>query len=60
MLELAAHIVETKAGHFDPSKFENQYEDVLKELLKRSRKESRLNGQSELSPRAHATSGRYP
>jgi DNA end-binding protein Ku len=35
MLELAAHIVETKAGHFDPSKFEDQYEDALKELLKK-------------------------
>jgi DNA end-binding protein Ku len=35
MLELASHIVETKAGHFDPSKFEDQYEDSLKELLKK-------------------------
>jgi len=26
MLELARHIVETKAGHFDPKKFEDQYE----------------------------------
>jgi hypothetical protein len=24
----------TKAGHFEPSKFEDQYEDALKELLK--------------------------
>jgi DNA end-binding protein Ku len=35
MLELAAHIVETKAGHFDPDKFEDRYEDALKELLER-------------------------
>jgi DNA end-binding protein Ku len=35
MLELASHIVDTKAGHFDPSKFEDQYEDALKELLKK-------------------------
>ena len=35
MLELASHIVETKAGHFDPSKFEDQYEDALKDLLKK-------------------------
>jgi DNA end-binding protein Ku len=35
MLELAAHIVNTKTGHFDPSKFEDQYEDGLKELLKK-------------------------
>ena len=30
MLELASHIVETKAGHFEPEKFEDQYEDTLK------------------------------
>jgi non-homologous end joining protein Ku len=35
MLELASHIVETKSGHFEPDKFEDQYEDALKELLKR-------------------------
>ena len=35
MLELASHIVTTKAGHFEPSKFEDQYEDALKELLKK-------------------------
>jgi len=34
MLDLAGHIVKTKEGHFDPSKFEDQYEDALKELLK--------------------------
>src|SRR3989440_3548479 len=33
MLELASHIVETKAGHFEPEKFEDQYEDALKELI---------------------------
>jgi non-homologous end joining protein Ku len=33
--ELASHIVKTKAGHFEPSKFEDQYEDALKELLKK-------------------------
>ena len=35
MLELASHIVETKAGHFDPEKFEDQYEDALKELIQK-------------------------
>jgi DNA end-binding protein Ku len=35
MLDLASHIVKTKEGHFDPSKFEDQYEDALKELLKK-------------------------
>jgi hypothetical protein len=27
MLDLASHIVETKAAHFDPSKFDDRYED---------------------------------
>jgi non-homologous end joining protein Ku len=35
MLELASHIVETKASHFDPSKFDDRYEDALKDLLKK-------------------------
>jgi DNA end-binding protein Ku len=35
MLDLASHIVKTKSGHFDPEKFEDRYEDALKELLKR-------------------------
>jgi DNA end-binding protein Ku len=30
MLDLASHIVESKAGHFEPEKFENQYEDASK------------------------------
>jgi len=33
MLELASHIVDTKRGKFDPRKFEDRYEDALKELL---------------------------
>jgi DNA end-binding protein Ku len=37
MLELASHIVETKSGHFEPEKFEDQYEDALQELLRKSR-----------------------
>jgi DNA end-binding protein Ku len=35
MLELASHIVNTKAGHFDPTQFEDRYEDALKDLLKK-------------------------
>src|SRR6476620_11052976 len=35
MMELASHIVETKAGHFNPQKFEDHYEEALKELLKK-------------------------
>jgi len=34
MMKLAAHIVETKAGHFEPKKFEDHYEQALIELVK--------------------------
>ena len=34
MRQLASHILETKAGHFDPSTFEDRYENALIELLK--------------------------
>jgi DNA end-binding protein Ku len=35
MLELATHIVNTKAGHFKPEHFEDKYESALRELIKR-------------------------
>jgi Ku protein len=35
MIELATHILDSKAGHFDPSKFKDEYEDALKKLVKR-------------------------
>ena len=35
MIELAGHIIDTKAAHFDPSKFKDEYEDALKTLVKR-------------------------
>ncbi len=35
MLDLARHIVESKAGHFHPGKFEDHYENALKDLLKK-------------------------
>lgn len=35
MLELATHIVHSKAGHFKPDKFEDHYENALKALIKR-------------------------
>jgi DNA end-binding protein Ku len=34
MKQLAAHIIDSKAGHFDPKKFEDHYETALTELLK--------------------------
>ncbi|MBO0755110.1 MAG: Ku protein [Bradyrhizobiaceae bacterium] len=34
MKELAGHIVSSKSGHFDPSHFEDHYENALVELLR--------------------------
>jgi len=34
MLKLAAHILDTKKGKFDPKKFEDRYETALKDLIK--------------------------
>jgi Ku protein len=35
MIELASHILDTKAAHFDPSKFRDEYESALKTLVRR-------------------------
>ena len=35
MVELAGHILDSKAAHFDPSKFKDEYEDALKTLVRR-------------------------
>jgi Ku protein len=35
MVELAEHILETKAAHFEPDKYEDEYETALKALVKR-------------------------
>jgi DNA end-binding protein Ku len=35
MLDLAKHIVATKSGHFEPEKFEDRYEEALKDIVKR-------------------------
>ena len=35
MIELASHILETKAAHFKPSDFRDEYENALKKLVRR-------------------------
>jgi DNA end-binding protein Ku len=35
MLELATHIVKTKVGHFKPERFEDEYENALKDLIRK-------------------------
>jgi DNA end-binding protein Ku len=37
MLDLAKHIVETKSGHFDPTQFEDHYENALQDLLQKKK-----------------------
>src|SRR6476619_8267275 len=47
MLELASHIVDTKSGHFEPEKFDDQYEDALKELLKKKQAGEKIEAPKE-------------
>jgi DNA end-binding protein Ku len=49
MLDLAVHIVETKAGSFKPEQFEDQYENALKELLRKKQKGERIERPKEPS-----------
>jgi DNA end-binding protein Ku len=47
MLELASHIVRTKAGHFKPEQFEDHYEEALKELLKKKQAGQKIEAPKE-------------
>jgi DNA end-binding protein Ku len=42
MLDLALPIVETKRGDFEPEKFEDQYEDALRELIEKKAKREKI------------------
>jgi DNA end-binding protein Ku len=50
MVELAAHIVKTKQGHFKPEKYEDRYEEALKDLLKRKAKGEAIERPKEEKP----------
>jgi len=50
MLDLATHIVQTKTGDFDPQKFQDQYEDALKELLKKKQAGEKIEAPKERKP----------
>src|SRR3954471_1791162 len=50
MLELATHIVNTKKGKFNPKKFEDRYEDALKDLLKKKQKGEKIERPKESKP----------
>lgn len=50
MLDLATHIVETKRGHFKPEKFDDRYEDALKELLRKKQKGEKIERPKDRAP----------
>ncbi|PWT83947.1 MAG: Ku protein [Acidobacteria bacterium] len=50
MLELATHIVETKTSDFDPKKFQDQYEDAVKDLLKKKQAGEKIETPKERKP----------
>jgi DNA end-binding protein Ku len=50
MLDLAKHIVGTKRGAFQPDKFEDHYEDALKELLKKKQNGEKIEAPKESGP----------
>ena len=50
MLELATHIIETMKGKFQPEKFEDRYEDALKDLIKKKQKGVKIEAPKEHAP----------
>jgi DNA end-binding protein Ku len=50
MLDLAKHIVEQKSGHFKPEKFEDRYEEALKDLLKKKQHGEKIVASKEKAP----------
>src|SRR6195256_3803055 len=50
MLDLAVHIVETKTGHFEPEKFEDHYENALKELIKKKQRGEEIKRPKDRAP----------
>jgi DNA end-binding protein Ku len=50
MIDLAIHIVETKARHFKPEQFKDEYEDALKELLRKKQKGEKIQAPKKRGP----------
>src|SRR3974377_2330141 len=50
MIDLAVHIVESKIGHFKPQQFKDEYEDALKDLLRRKQKGEKIERPKERAP----------
>jgi DNA end-binding protein Ku len=51
MLDLAIHIIESKAGHFTPEKFEDHHETALKQLITKKQRGENIERPNE-PPRA--------
>jgi DNA end-binding protein Ku len=50
MMELAEHIVKTKSGRFAPDKFEDRYEDALKDLLRKKQAGEKISPAKSAKP----------
>jgi DNA end-binding protein Ku len=50
MRDLAGHIIDTKTGEFDPSKFEDRYENAVIELIKSKERGEPIKPQAEPPP----------
>jgi len=50
MLELATHIVETKKSHIAPEKFDDRYEEALKDLLDKKQHGKKIERPTERTP----------
>jgi DNA end-binding protein Ku len=50
MIDLAVHIVETKKGHFKPQQFKDEYEEALKDLLRKKQKGEKIERPKEHAP----------
>jgi DNA end-binding protein Ku len=52
MRKLAAHILDTKAAHFDPATFEDRYENALVDLLKQKQAGKPMKSEAPSRPSA--------
>jgi len=52
MLDLAAHIVKQKSGHFRPEKFEDRYENALRKVIEAKQKGKKVEVKRPATPRA--------
>jgi DNA end-binding protein Ku len=52
MLDLAVHIIDTMAGHFDPKKFDDRYEEALRDIIKRKAAGEKITPAEHPKPKA--------